>query len=768
MFSDFFTKISKGITFVAKLVAHIGYIILLFLETIFFPLQKLRESFSRGLTTPQQDLATYFLELWKKVKTIKLNPHIKIKLPKFKKKEKPKDIWVPQYASAKKTRVKKRSHFLFGLRMFAFGCVFTLLFAVFPSFVYAWFRDLPNPELLITKDVSLPTKILDRKGRLLYEVFLEKRYDPVKLEKIPKDFVNATLAIEDDSFYTHPGFDLTSILRAARAILVDEQLQGGSTITQQLIKNVLLTPERTLSRKLKELTLSVLVEAKYSKNQILELYLNNISYGGTAWGAQSAAQKFFGKDVWDLDLAQSALLAGLPSAPSAYSPLGGDITIAKSRQRYVLDRMRSLGYITGDQAKEAFERQLVFAQQTEYIRAPHFVTYVRQILEEEYGRRFVELGGLTVTTSLDLDVQDKVQQIVTDAVAQNANLNISNGAAVVLSPQSGEILAYVGSIDFFKPGWGAFDVANGSRQPGSSIKPVTYALALENGLTPASIIKDSAVTFRIPGQAPYTPKNYDGKYHGDVTLRAALANSYNIPAVRLANRLGPDNIVKLGKDMGLTNWEVDGTYGLSVTLGGKEVSLLDLVNTYGTLARGGAYYPTTPFVSIKDKNGYEVFAKPIEKKQAVSEETAYIIWNILSDNNARIPAFGSRNSLVIPNKTVAVKTGTTDQIRDNYTIGFTPSYVAGVWVGNNDNSPLNNRLASGISGAAPMWNQIMTELLKDMPDEKMPRPEGVIVKVDESCKLTEVFKKGTTIPDRLCKNNDDDDDKDKNKDKDDD
>ena len=413
--------------------------------------------------------------------------------------------------------------------------------------------------------------------------------------------------------------------------------------------------------------------------------------------------------------------------------------------------MVELGYISQTEANDAYSQELDFAEQVEYIRAPHFVTYVRDELEKKFGRRFVEFGGLTITTTLDLDLQDNVQKIVSEEVAKNENLLISNGAAVVLDPQKAEILAYVGSINYFKEGWGAFDVANGNRQPGSSIKPVTYALALENGDTPATILKDSPVTYKIEGQKPYTPKNYDGKYHGNVTIRQALANSYNIPAVRLAAKHKPDNIVALGKAMGLRTWEVDGSYGLSVTLGGKEVSLLDLTNTYSTFAREGNAKEVSPFLSIKDGNGFEIYdnAARVETR-VLSEETAYLIWHILSDNEARRLAFGPGNKLEIKDKKVAVKTGTTDQIRDNYTIGFTPSYAVGVWVGNNDNSPLHGTLASGLSGAAPIWNRIMTLVLNGKENEKMERPEGVIEKEFKSCGKTELFNKNVKIPETIC------------------
>ncbi len=536
--------------------------------------------------------------------------------------------------------------------------------------------------------------------------------------------------------------------------------QGGSTITQQLIKNVLLTPERTVSRKLKEAVLAIVTEKKYTKDQILELYLNNISYGGVSWGIQSASQKYFGKNVWELDLAEASMLAGLPSAPSTFSPLS-DLSLAKQRQKYVLNRMYDLGYITNTELLTASEEELHFAEQGDFMKAPHFVHFVRKELEKMYGKRFVEYGGLTVTTSLDLELQKKVETVVQEEIAKSQNLNVSNGAAVVLDAKNATILAYDGSVDYFQPSWGAYDVAVAYRQPGSSIKPLTYALALSKGYTPATVIEDKAISFPMVGGRAYTPVNYDGKFHGKVTLRSALANSYNIPAVLMAKAVGPDAVVEFGQKLGLSSWKVDGSYGLAITLGGKEVRLLDLTNAYGTFARKGMYKPVSPFLSILDSKGYEIYKDSRTETKALSEEVSYLIWNILSDNNARLPAFGTQNFLSIPNHKVAVKTGTTDEKRDNWTLGFTPSYAVGVWVGNNDNTPMNKYLASGLTGAAPIWNRVMQATLEGKPDEQFSMPAGVFVKSDSKCGKSEVFIKGSNVPQTLCPDEDKDKDKDK-------
>lgn len=650
-------------------------------------------------------------------------------------------------------------------KIFLAGGLFTLLFVVFPSFGYFWYRSLPQPELLaLNVQSNRPTRILDRNGKPLYEIYIDKRYDPIPLSQIPKMVVLATLAVEDHEFYNHKGIRPLSIIRAAKATIVDNSLQGGSTITQQLVKNVLLSPERTLGRKLKEVFLAFAVEKKYTKDEILEMYLNNIPYGGTAWGIQSASHKFFGKDVRDLTLAEVAFLAGLPSSPSSYVIYANDMHLAKQRQTLVLNRMLELGLISKEEKEKALQEEIKLVNEPEYIKAPHFVHFVRKELERLYGKQLVESGGLTVRTTLDLDLHEKMQKIVKEEIEKAKSLNITNGALIVLNPKNGHILAYVGSVDYFKEKWGAYDVITALRQPGSAIKPVTYALALEMGYTAAHNILDAPLTIQLGGGQIYRPVNYDGKFHGNVTLRSALANSYNIPAVKLIREVGVDNMVILGKKMGLTNWEIDGSYGYSITLGGKETRLLDLANVYATFARGGIYKDVTPFISVKNANGFEIYSPSQTEEKVISEETAYIISDILSDNNARTPAFGSRSQLYIPNHTVAVKTGTTNEKRDNYTIGYTTSYVVGVWVGNNDNQPMNSYLASGVSGAAPIWNRAMSLLLQGKEDEKFERPAGIIVKFDQKCGRREVFAQGSRIPADLCPKDDKDDKKDDKRD----
>ncbi len=636
------------------------------------------------------------------------------------------------------------------IRLFIFGVFFTILFIFIPYLVYSWFRELPNPEMISVTPKYGSSQILDRNGVLLYEIYSDRKYSPVKLDQIPRDVIDATISVEDSEFYVHSGLRVDSIIRALNQTILQRNTQGGSTITQQLVKTVLLTPERTLSRKIKEAILSLLVETKYSKDQILEMYLNNVSYGGNAWGIESASKKYFGKDVWELDLAEAALLAGLTSAPSSYSPIQ-NFDLAKERQKYVLTRMRDLGYITDRESTDAAAEEIKIVAQDSYIRAPHFVNFIISQLSKKFGERYVEQGGLKIVTTLDISIQENIQEIVRQEVEKGRIYNFTNGAAVVIDPKTSQIISYVGSLDYFKDGFGAFDVVTAFRQPGSSIKPVTYALALSLGFTPASTIEDTPITYTSVGSPPYSPVNYDGKFHGIVTLRSALANSFNIPAVKLAKIVGPDNIVSLGRDMGLKDWNVDGSYGLAVTLGGKEVRLLDLTNVYATFARKGYYEDLEGVLTITDGRGFEIYkSTPQNRQQVISEEVSYVIYDILSDNTARSLEFGSNSSLVVPGYKVAAKTGTTDQIKDNWTFGFTPSYVVGVWVGNNNNTPMNRNQASGITGAAPIWNKIMIGLLKDKPNEVFRMPAGVFVKANPECKKSEIFIKGSNVPKSLC------------------
>lgn len=661
-----------------------------------------------------------------------------------------------QKKKIKNEKLKKNSrldpHFV--LKSFGMGFLTCFLFVFIPYSLFSWFKLLPSPEGLAKATPPLPTQILDSKGRLLFEVYQDKKSEPVKLSQVPDHFKKALIAVEDSKFYSHHGVDIKGLIRAAYQSLAKDNLQGGSTITQQLVKNVLLSPERTVSRKLKEGVISILAERIYTKDQILEMYINNIPFGGVAIGAQAAADKYFGKDISELDIAESAMLAGLPGAPTSYSPIL-DLESAKKRQLYVLQRMVDQGYITQDQLDAEYNKTLHFYDQGIYIRAPHFVSYVIEQLKNKYGERMLYKGGLKIYTSLDLDLQDQVDQILEEEISKNGKkLYISNGAALVIDVENSSILAYQGSVDYFKDSWGSFDVVRAPRQPGSSIKPVTYSLALSNGFTAASVINDGPVRYTTKGSEPYSPVNYDGRFHGNVSIRQALANSYNIPAVKIAAVLGADKVLEQGRKLGLASWEGVNNYGLSITLGGVEVSLLELSNVYATFARGGITKELNSIMKIEQSDGQVLYAaKQTAGERVLTPEVSYILSHILSDNNARLPAFGVNNNLSIPGYTVAVKTGTTDSKRDNWTLGYTPSFVVGVWVGNNNNTVMNQTLASGLSGAAPIWNKITTYMLKNTAYNRQDflMPDGIYVMVDKNCKgRSEVFVKSQKYPLSLC------------------
>jgi len=667
--------------------------------------------------------------LFRKIKKIHL-PHwpwpqlrFKFKLPKPK---------------IKKIKIKKPKFRLKLPRRRIILLTIILFFFVITSYLFfTIFYGLPNPNKLITRDQAISTKIYDRDGQLLYKIYRNQNRSLIQLNELPLTLIQATIAVEDAEFYHHRGFSWKAIFRAALKNLEGDKLYGGSTITQQLVKNALLTPERTWRRKIKEIVLSLLVESKFSKDEILQMYFNEVGYGGAAYGVEEATQLYLNKSAKDLTLAQAALLAGLPASPTTFSPFGSHPELAKERQEFVLYRMKQEGFITEEERKKAVEETIHLAPQRTDIKAPHFVMYIKEILAEKYGERMVEEGGLEVKTSLDLSLQEEAEKIVKTEVDQLAKLHITNGAALVTNPQTGEILAMVGSKDYFnKEIDGNVNVTLSSRQPGSSIKPVNYAVALQNGFTPATILSDTPITYQVAGQPPYSPKNYDNRFHGNIPLRIALASSYNVPAVKVLSAFGVDRMIDLGEKMGITTWTDRSRFGLSLTLGGGEVKMIDMAVVYGTLANLGGRVDLNPILEVKNYKGEILQKTPQEiKKERVLEPTIdYLLTDILSDNLARTPAFGPNSWLNIKDHPhVAVKTGTTQNLRDNWTIGYTPDFVVAVWVGNNDNSPMSY-VASGVTGASPIWNKTMTFLLKDLPDKAFPSPEELI-RV-EICPLT--------------------------------
>jgi penicillin-binding protein 1C len=609
-------------------------------------------------------------------------------------------------------------------------------------------RDLPSPRRLTSSDnYPVSTQIFDRKGRLLYEIFGDEHRIPIKIDTLPPYVYQASISIEDKNFYHHFGFDPVGITRAIRNTLEGKRLEGGSTITQQLVKNALLTRERSLTRKIKEGVLSIATEVIYSKKEILEMYLNYISYGGTSVGIEAASQRYFNKPAKDLDLAEAAMLAGLPQSPTRYSPFGSSPEEAKKRQQEVLRRMREDNYITADQEEAAKKEVLNFAITSKEIQAPHFVFYVRDLLYQKYGEDRVERGGLRVTTTLDLDLQNTAQASVAAEVVKLKSARVGNGAALIIKPNTGEILAMVGSKDYFDTAEdGQVNVPLQPRQPGSSIKPIMYATAFqEKILNPGSYLLDIPTCFLVAGQKPYCPRNYDGSFHGPVSIRTSLGNSLNIPAVKSLSLIGVEKFIDQATKMGITTWKDPSQYGLSLTLGGGEVRMIDLAQAFGVIANQGVKVPITPILKIEDYKGNLIEETKIDERQedlkylteyddeiekgdlerVMDRAPAYLVAHIMQDNSARVMEFGANSKLVIPNQVVSAKTGTTNDLKDNWTFGFTPDYLVATWVGNNDGTQMNRNLVSGITGAAPIWNDLMSFILKGHEPHWEEKPADV-------------------------------------------
>lgn len=590
----------------------------------------------------------------------------------------------------------------------------------------AWVsRDLPNPNKLINRDLAESTKIYDRTGEeILYEIHGDEKRTVVQLENIPNYVKWATITAEDRSFYEHHGFNLLAMFKG---VVIDpltgKRARGGSTLTQQLVKNAILTNERKISRKIREFILSYRIENKFSKDEILQMYLNEIPYGSTAYGVESAARRYFGVSAKDLNLAQAAILAALPQAPTYYSPYGTHMDRLLARQEWILNSMKDLGYISQEELDGALAYNLQFKEPNTDITAPHFVMYVRELLSEKYGENVIEREGLKIITTLDLYKQKIAEEVVSEQGAKNEeNFNASNAALVSIDPKTGQVLAMVGSRDYFNDDIdGQVNVALRPRQPGSSLKPLVYATAFEKGYTPDTVLYDVVTNFAASGNS-YEPKNYDLKEHGPVTIRKALAGSLNIPAVKALYLAGVDTVVKRAQETGYTTLTDPDRYGLSLVLGGGEVKLLEHTAAYGAFAREGEFYEPAVILRVEDRHGKVLEEYKEEKRTVLSADTARKINDILSDNEARAYAFGARNWLTLPNRPVAAKTGTTNDYRDAWTIGYTPSLVTGVWAGNNDNSEMV-RGAGGSRVAAPIWNEYMRRVLGDTPVETFRKPE---------------------------------------------
>jgi 1A family penicillin-binding protein len=620
---------------------------------------------------------------------------------------------------------------------------------------------LPSPDKVVRRD-GFSTKIYDRNGKILYDIFDDQRRTPVKIEDVPAYLKQATIAIEDKNFYKHQGFDVLGILRGFGRCFIGH-CEGGSTLTQQLVKNVFFSSDRSWFRKMKEFLLAVQIERKYSKDQILQMYLSEVPYGGNAIGVETASETYFGKKVGELNLVESAFLAGVPQSPTRFSPYSATPKAYVARATDVLRRMREDGYITKDQEEEAKNAlpNIQFLAKGASFKAPHFVQYVQKILEDRYGAAAIEGGGLRVTTTLDLDLQDQAQQVVSDEIAKvQDTYHITNGAAVSMNPDTGEILAMVGSKDFNAKDYdGQVNVTTSLRQPGSAIKPFTYITAFKKGImTPATMLMDAPTVFPGgAGQPDYEPKNYDGKFRGPVQVRYALGNSLNIPAVKTLAKVGVKDMLQTAYDAGITSLEPTkenlSRVGLSVTLGGGEVKLLELTNGYGSFMNGGYRIDPVAILEVKDKDGKVLEKKdPKKGKRIFDEADAFLIADILSDNNARKETFGPNSLLNISGRQVAVKTGTTNDRRDNWAVGGTSQVITGVWVGNNDNSVMK-QVASGVSGASPIWRKIVLASLNGKPNIKFNIPSSVTTasvdmisgyhEHDGYPSRTEYFKKGT-------------------------
>jgi penicillin-binding protein 1C len=623
---------------------------------------------------------------------------------------------------ARQPSFRHRLKTLFGRRTIYWGLIGGGVFLLYAAGVILWWsKDLPDPKNIDARRIAESTRIYDRTGtHLLYEIG-EVHRTTIPLEQISPFIRQATLAIEDDKFYEHHGIAFTGLIRGVvLKPLKGQRAQGGSTITQQLIKNSILTPERTLRRKVKEAVLALELEQRFSKDEIFTMYLNDIPYGSQAYGVEAAAQTFFGTSASNVTLAQAAILAALPQAPSYYSPYGSHFEDLKQRQEYVLERMQTLGMITPQQAQTAQQEQIAFQPRREAITAPHFVFYIKELLDEQYGQRLVEQGGLKVITTLDTRLQTIAEEALKNRQEELRKQGISNASLVAIDPKTGDILAMVGSIDYFNEDIdGNVNVAIRHRSPGSSIKPFVYAAAWEKGYTPETILVDAETDF---GQG-YKPRNFTLKDYGPVSMRTALANSLNISAVQTLYLAGIKNATDLAQKMGMTSLNDPERYGLSLVLGGGEVRLVDEVSAYGVFAAEGMRRPHRALLKAEKDNEvlFDAGAEDVPEEQVIDKDVARLVSNVLSDNGARALTFGARSALQLGSRPVAAKTGTTQEFRDGWTVGYTPSLAAGVWVGNNDNTPMKAREPGALT-AAPIWNEFMRKALTGTPIEQFTPP----------------------------------------------
>jgi penicillin-binding protein 1C len=620
----------------------------------------------------------------------------------------------------KNKKIEKNLLSFFYLSLIFFLTAILLMASLFVFFA----RDLPRPERYTDRPLDEPTKIYDRTGEnVLYTIYGEEKRVVIPLESVSPYFIDSLLIAEDANFFEHIGIDFQGIIRSALINLqAGRTVAGGSTISQQFVRSALLTPDRKIMRKVREIVLTLELERRYDKEEILEFYVNQIPFGSNAYGVESAANTYFNKSADELTLAESATLVSLVPAPSYLSPYGENLDELLRRKNRLLDRLFSAGLIEKDELEEAKEESLVFHQGKDYLRAPHFVMYIKDLLEKKYGEEFLKEEGLSVYTTLDYELQRRVEDIVKERVSNNHRYGAYNASVVIINPQTGEVLAMVGSADYFKeplpegciPGSSCkFDpftnVATRNRQPGSSFKPFVYAVAFENGYSDDTIVIDEQTNFGTPSN-PYIPRNYDGLFRGEVTLREALAQSLNVPSVKVLKDFAKLNTsVERARDFGINLSYSPDFYGLPLVLGGGDVKLLEMTSAYGIFATEG--YKNNPlFISkITNKNNNIIEENKNTPRLIMQPQAARKINSILQDNEARIPTFGYNSLLHFPFHDVAVKTGTTQNFRDAWCVGYTSDIVVGVWVGNNDNTPMHN--APGIVVAAPLWREIIEKLL---------------------------------------------------------
>ncbi|MDD3301335.1 MAG: PBP1A family penicillin-binding protein [Patescibacteria group bacterium] len=620
-----------------------------------------------------------------------------------------------------KAIIFSKKTFKYLLILFLAGCLILAALIVWYS------RGLPNPNQLIDREVAQSTKIYDRSGEhILYEIHGSEKRTLVSLNQIPDNVKHATIAIEDKNFYNHGGISVWAMFRTLVTNVIYRRSAGGSTLTQQLIKNAILTNEKSIPRKIKEIILAQRIEKKFSKDEILQMYLNEIPYGSNAYGVEAASQKYFGKKISDVSLAEAATLAALPQAPSRYSPYGSNKDLLLGRKDYVLQVMAEQGYISESEKDQAKKEEIKFQKPEANITAPHFVMYIKDLLAEKYGEKVMEQGGLKVYTSLDYDKQKAAEEIITEKTKNYPEkYNANNASLVAIDPKTGEVLVMVGSRDYFDNSIdGQVNITTSLRQPGSSLKPLVYATLFEKGYTPDTVLYDVNTNFSNDPVKPYEPKNYNLQENGPVSIRKALAGSLNIPAVKALYLADVKTVTKNAADLGYTTLNNPDRYGLSLVLGGGEVKLLEHTNAYSAFANEGKVSEIITILKIEDKDGKVLEENKVKTRDTViSPQTARMINNILSDNTARSFVFSASNYLNLGERPAAAKTGTTNDFHDAWTIGYTPSLVAGVWVGNNDNA----KMKAGSDGsilAAPIWHDFMKIALKDYSVENFTSYEN--------------------------------------------